>query len=351
MATSAIPPTIYPTAFFSNIRSITTSVISNDFDYIDMNGGSIQNVAYPVNAYDAVNKQYVSDIIGDYDLTGPISSNNGVTSITSQTGSGSTFVMNNSPTIINGLSMNSSIISNLAEPIFSTDAATKNYVDTHGGGGGGNLTGPITSVGLATSIASQTGTGTKFVVDTSPTLITPNIGVASATSLTSSGKIQVNDLTNATSMTTGSINSLGGISCHKDIYAGGTCYALDFLATSDRRLKSNIKNIDNKDIFKFLKVQGYTYNFKDDPKTRYGIMAQDLEELGLDSLVDNSEFHKKVSYQSLIPIMIETIKALEQKIEESNMKFALIERRFEKLEHRIRKSDTSRKKRLSKKIK
>lgn len=32
-----------------------------------------------------------------------------------------------------------------------------------------NLTGPITSVGNATSVASQTGTGTKFVMDTSPT--------------------------------------------------------------------------------------------------------------------------------------------------------------------------------------
>ena len=48
-----------------------------------------------------------------------------------------------------------------------------------------NLTGPITSVGNSTSIASQTGTGTKFVVDTSPTLITPNIGVATATSVNS----------------------------------------------------------------------------------------------------------------------------------------------------------------------
>lgn len=46
-----------------------------------------------------------------------------------------------------------------------------------------NLTGPITSVGNATSIASQTGTGTKFVVDTSPTLITPVLGVATATSI------------------------------------------------------------------------------------------------------------------------------------------------------------------------
>jgi len=50
-----------------------------------------------------------------------------------------------------------------------------------------NLTGVITSVGNATSIASQTGTGTKFVVDTSPILITPNIGVATGTSLDLNG--------------------------------------------------------------------------------------------------------------------------------------------------------------------
>jgi len=41
-----------------------------------------------------------------------------------------------------------------------------------------NLTGPITSIGNATSIASQTGTGTKFVVDTSPTIVTPVINSA-----------------------------------------------------------------------------------------------------------------------------------------------------------------------------
>jgi hypothetical protein len=46
-----------------------------------------------------------------------------------------------------------------------------------------NLTGPITSVGNATSIAAQTGTGTTFVVNTSPTLVTPVLGVATATSV------------------------------------------------------------------------------------------------------------------------------------------------------------------------
>jgi hypothetical protein len=43
-----------------------------------------------------------------------------------------------------------------------------------------NLTGPITSVGNATSIASQTGTGTTFVVDTNPTLVAPSLGTPSA---------------------------------------------------------------------------------------------------------------------------------------------------------------------------
>lgn len=50
-----------------------------------------------------------------------------------------------------------------------------------------NLTGVITSVGNITSIATQTGTGTKFVVDTSPTLVTPVLGSASGTSLSLGG--------------------------------------------------------------------------------------------------------------------------------------------------------------------
>jgi len=53
-----------------------------------------------------------------------------------------------------------------------------------------NLTGPITSTGNVTAVASQTGTGNTFVMATSPTLITPNIGTPSAgvvTNLTGTG--------------------------------------------------------------------------------------------------------------------------------------------------------------------
>lgn len=52
-----------------------------------------------------------------------------------------------------------------------------------------NLTGPIISIGNATSVASQTGIGSTFVMSNSPTLVTPNIGAATGTSLTVTGAI------------------------------------------------------------------------------------------------------------------------------------------------------------------
>lgn len=72
-----------------------------------------------------------------------------------------------------------------------------------------NLTGVITSVGNATSIASQTGTGTKFVVDTSPTLVTPNLGTPSTlvgTNITGTGASFTSGITNALASATTTVN-------------------------------------------------------------------------------------------------------------------------------------------------
>jgi hypothetical protein len=53
-----------------------------------------------------------------------------------------------------------------------------------------NLTGPITSVGAATSIAAQTGTGTTFAMQDSPSFTTPAIGAATGTSLVATAQLQ-----------------------------------------------------------------------------------------------------------------------------------------------------------------
>jgi hypothetical protein len=93
-----------------------------------------------------------------------------------------TVVLKSGSTMSGALAMGTNKITGLGDPTNAQDAATKNYIDT-AVIAPGNLTGPITSVGAATSIASQTGTGTKFVMDNTPTLITPVLGVATATSI------------------------------------------------------------------------------------------------------------------------------------------------------------------------
>ena len=80
------------------------------------------------------------------------------------------------------IAMSTNKITGVGDPTNAQDVATKNYIDSTVLAPS-NLTGVITSVGNLTSIASQTGTGSKFVVDNSPTLITPVLGVATATSI------------------------------------------------------------------------------------------------------------------------------------------------------------------------
>jgi hypothetical protein len=87
-------------------------------------------------------------------------------------------------TMSGAIAMGTNKITGLGTPTVATDAATKGYIDT-AVIAPGNLTGPITSVGSATSVAAQTGTGSTFVMNTSPTLVTPVLGVATATSINS----------------------------------------------------------------------------------------------------------------------------------------------------------------------
>ena len=105
-------------------------------------------------------------------------------------------------TMSGAIAMGANKITGLGDPTLAQDAATKNYIDTVVLAPS-NLTGPITSVGNVTSVAAQTGTGSTFVMNTSPTITTPNINSINTTAPNSSPSLW-NNVTNGNVVISGS---------------------------------------------------------------------------------------------------------------------------------------------------
>ena len=132
-------------------------------------------------------------------LTGPITSVGNATSIAAQTGTGTTFVMSTSPTLVTpalGTPSSGTLTSCTGLPI-STG------VSGLGSGVAAFLATP-SSANLATALTDETGSGALVFANT-PTLVTPNIGAATGTSLVLSGNLTVNGTTTTISSTTLSI--------------------------------------------------------------------------------------------------------------------------------------------------
>ena len=110
-------------------------------------------------------------------------------------------------------------------------------------------------------------------------------------------------------------------------YVSGTTKELqvkgDIVAfySSDERFKDNIKKIDNP-LEKVLSIGGYTFDWnetsgKKDYGSETGVIAQEIEKLGLPGVVETREDgHLAVRYDKLVPLLIESIKELNDKVEE-----------------------------------
>lgn len=103
-----------------------------------------------------------------------------------------------------------------------------------------------------------------------------------------------------------------------DILVTGVTTSFDFNSTSDIRLKTNIKKIENP-IEKILQINGVTFNWKKDNRLSVGVIAQEIESV-FPELV-NGEDPKTVNYNGLIGLLIECIK--EQQIEINILKYKL----------------------------
>jgi len=124
-----------------------------------------------------------------------------------------------------------------------------------------------------------------------------------------------NDTYTGTLTVTGDINQDGNLAVDGALTVTGditTAYS-----SSDLRLKDNLKVIGNP-LEKIANISGYTFNYKDKPReTIPGVVAQEVEKILPGVVFDHErdgETYKAVRYDQLIPLLIEGIKELTEKV-------------------------------------
>ena len=175
-------------------------------------------------------------------------------------------------------------------------AGTQGTIGTTGtqgtSGGGGSGGGIFSTPNTTTGNSSYVGTGTENKV---------GIGTASPTQMFSVYG--------------------GNVVCSGNITAYGT-------ASSDERLKTNIRNIENSmDIIN--NIRGVRFNWNENMlnvnphadlnKNEIGLIAQELEGI-IPEVVDNSNEYKIVNYEKIVPILIEALKEQNKLINSLNTK-------------------------------
>lgn len=97
----------------------------------------------------------------------------------------------------------------------------------------------------------------------------------------------------------------------------GTLTCTDLNSTSDINLKENIKTVENS-LDTLTQLRGVSFDWKENGKSSYGVIAQELEEI-LPDLVNTGEV-KSVNYNGIIGVLIEAVKELSEEVKELKKK-------------------------------
>jgi hypothetical protein len=182
----------------------------------------------------------------------------------------------------------------------------------------GNFSGAVTlssSLSLGSTLSANGGTGTAGQVLLS--------GGATNTYWGAAGISIVNDTaTDSTRFllfneTTSGSTSNAGVSSTKLTFnpSSGILAAVEFTATSDERLKSNVVTISDA-LDRVSSLRGVNYTLTDTGKRSMGLIAQELESIFPEVVNTDGNGYKSVNYGSIVGALVEAIKELKQEIEE-----------------------------------
>lgn len=161
------------------------------------------------------------------------------------------------------------------------------------------------------SASGTTNLGTTIIGTSSSTKELTIHGNINATGWTKIGStLNVSGKTTlGSSSTSADLQVYGSINATKNITASA------FYESSDKNLKEDITSISTIDLARDIQLK--EFRFKADGIKRYGVIAQDLLEEGLDNLVSTKDNHLTVDYISLLCLKIAQ---LEEEIKKIKMK-------------------------------
>lgn len=147
------------------------------------------------------------------------------------------------------------------------------------------------------------------------------LNLSSDTGITSNSNLEVNGTISGTTITASNwfAGQLGvgadraDIYC-KDINASGQIQASSFNATSDARLKTNIKPLTYHN--SILDIPVREYDWKESGKHAIGFIAQDLKEVYPELVDENEEGILSIKETKLVYLLIEEVKKLKEEIQE-----------------------------------
>ena len=152
-------------------------------------------------------------------------------------------------------------------------------------GGDVSVDGIVTAVEFHGSGASLTGVdGSRWALTVDGINRIGNVGIGGVASATATTKLYV----------------------YGDILATG-----DVTASSDRRLKTDIKHIENA-LDKVCSLGGYTYVMNDKPSS--GLIAQEVLEVLPEVVHGSEETNYSLAYGNIVGLLVEAIKELKEKI-------------------------------------
>ena len=169
--------------------------------------------------------------------------------------------------------------------------------------------------GLASGGAVALGASVSLTVDSTVVRTSDAQSIGGVKTFTSAAL--VTDTTVSTSHTTGCLKLSGGLGVAGKIFVNDEVSATVFNATSDETLKCDIAPISGAlDTISRIAPVEFRFNFVENDKLHYGVLAQQLQDAGLGDIVKTqSSGSLAVEYNSLTGILLQAVKDLHAQVE------------------------------------